>query len=449
MFRINKSTYLAAVAAFALTACSNDDDQIFDQSAADRLEQYKNNYEDVLTADGGLWTMEYFSNPDEPGYLFIMKFDKNGSVKIGANHKWIGNTYQEETSLWKMIADNGPVLSFNSYNKLFHIFSDPANITGSDAPKGDNDDDIDETGYGHEGDYEFQVMEVSDDKNTVRLLGKKYLYHIYLRRLDPSTDMKAYMEAYKKIESSLFCKEISNLTLRNLDGEDYVVTGCHTGVMSIYPKDGDAVDQTRKGNFIITDSGIRFREPLVFENAAGEEKTFEEFKFVGNYSLALVGNENVVLNAGSFENIMMNNLRNWKVDLKSLTGDYKIWLDDFNAQLKDLYKYNSASLSDMSFDYDVASKSYVVRLYMRISSRGYETNRFYVTFSDQDGGAVKISIGEAYDNGSALGLNAYPVLQRFFADVNSSTYNVVEASECGPKVITLSSGDDSMIITAQ
>ncbi len=171
---MKKSIYLAAVAALALSSCSSDDDRIFDQSAADRLEQYKQEYAEVLTADGGLWSMEYFSNAEEPGYVFVMKFDKNGSVEISANHKWIGGEYKKETSLWKMIADNGPVLSFNSYNKLFHIFSDPANITGPYASEGESGD-INETGYGHEGDYEFQFMEVSEDGQTVRLLGKKLL----------------------------------------------------------------------------------------------------------------------------------------------------------------------------------------------------------------------------------------------------------------------------------
>ena len=187
---MNKSIYIAAFAALALTACSNDSDSIFDQSAAERLEQYKKDYTEVLTADGGLWTMEYFSNPEEPGYVFVMKFDKNGSVVISANHKWIGGKFRQETSLWKMIADNGPVLSFNSYNKLFHIFSDPANIEGPDAPTGE-EGDINETGYGHEGDYEFQFMEVLDNGQTVRLLGKKRLYDNYIHRLDPSTDIEA------------------------------------------------------------------------------------------------------------------------------------------------------------------------------------------------------------------------------------------------------------------
>lgn len=105
---MKKTLYIAAFAALALTSCSNTEDEIFDESAAVRLEQYKKEYAEALTADGGLWTMEYFANPDEPGYVFVMKFSKDGSVDISANHKWIGGTFKQETSLWKIIADNGP-----------------------------------------------------------------------------------------------------------------------------------------------------------------------------------------------------------------------------------------------------------------------------------------------------------------------------------------------------
>ena len=444
---MKKSLYIAAFAALALTACSNSQDEIFDQSAAERLEQYKKDYTEVLTADGGLWTMEYFSNEEEPGYLFVMKFSTDGSVTISANHKWIGGEFKQQTSLWKMIADNGPVLSFNSYNSLFHIFSDPANITGPDAPKGDNDDDINETGYGHNGDYEFQVMDVSEDRNTVRLLGKKRLINIYLRRLNADTDVQAYMDEYKKIETNLFCKEINNLIFVESNGERYVVNNAYKGILSIYPEAGDPVDQTRSGNFIITTNGIRFMKPLEFVNAAKEEKCIEEFKFVNNYSLALVDDENSVLNAGSFEEFIYNNKRTLKVDLKSLSGSVKDNVDALNAQIKALYNYKSAALNDFVFEYNESSKTYVAKLSFRISSKGYDTNKFNTVFSDADG-AAKISINGAFDDGSQLALNAYSELQNLFNLLNSSTMQYTSGSECGPKNITLSLGNGSLKMTA-
>lgn len=446
--KMKKTIYLAVLAALTLSACSNDSNDIFDQSAAERLEQYKKEYAEVLTENGGLWTMEYFSNDDEPGYLFLMKFNADGSVKMAANHKWINNEYREETSLWKMIADNGPVLSFNSYNTLFHIFSDPANIEGADAPKGEEGDDINETGYGHEGDYEFQVMDVSDDHNTVRLSGKKRLYNIFLRRLDASTDMAEYMNAYKQISSTLFCKQIPNLIFNDADGERYVVTDAHTGVMSIYPEDGDPVDQTRKSSFIITDSGIRFIRPFEIIDAAGHEKTITEFSFVGNNSLASVDNGNSIISAGSISEVLYNNKANWKVDLKSVSGSVREKIDAFVAQLKTLYNYKSANVNDISFQYDFSKQSYVLRIDIRISSKSTETDRFLVNFTEANGG-LNIEIVEAYDQNSQLALNAYTALGDLFNLLTSSTLNYSTVSDCGPNSIVLEANGGTFTINAQ
>lgn len=445
---MKKSIYLSAIAALALTACSNDGNDIFDQSAAERLEQYKKEYADVLTADGGLWTMEYFSNDEEPGYLFLVKFNADGSVKMAANHKWINNEYREETSLWKMIADNGPVLSFNSYNTLFHIFSDPANIEGPDAPKGEMGDDINETGYGHEGDYEFQVMEVSDDLQTVRLSGKKRLFNIFLHRLDASTDMAAYMNDYKQMESNLFCKELPKLIFNDAEGARYVVTDAHTGVMSIYPEDGDPVDHTRKSSFIITDSGIRFIRPFEIVDAFGNEKTISEFTFVENHGLASIDNANSILSAGSISEVFYNNKASWKVDLKSASGSVKDKIDAFVDQLKTLYNYKSASLNDMSFDYNESKQSYVLSINIRISSKSNETDKFLVNFSDADGG-LQIKIGEAFDQNSQLALNAYTALGDLFNFLSASALNYSTASNCGPKSIVLDINGGSLTINVQ
>ena len=119
---------LALALAAGVSSCKNEEDDIFDDTAANRLEQYKKDYANVFTDKGGKWALEYFANTEEPGYVFVVTFDKNGSVEVAGNNKWTPTTsFSTDNSLWGMISDDGPVLSFNSYNKVLHVFSGDEN----------------------------------------------------------------------------------------------------------------------------------------------------------------------------------------------------------------------------------------------------------------------------------------------------------------------------------
>ena len=381
------STYIAALAALALTACSNDDNEIFDQSAPDRLEQYKKDYADILTADGGLWSMEYFSNADEPGYVFVMKFDENGSVQISANHKWIGGEFKQETSLWKMIADNGPVLSFNSYNNLFHIFSDPANIVGPDAPTGE-EGDINETGYGHEGDYEFQVMEVSEDGKTVRLLGKKRLYDIFLSRLDPSTDVQDYLD--KSVKAADFLSPYFDyVNLIAEDGEEFVMTNFGSAIPSIYPRLGDPVEQTRSGNGIFSISGFRFMNPLEVPRAkGGTEITLQSFSFQPDGSLLSADGKKIVGPYPVDVFIEPTLDYTWNIDLESVSGSFADKFKSLTDGIKDAYP--TRSLESVYFGHEVLDGEVVPALYVKIS--GAKAAVYYISYDSSLADDVKFSV---------------------------------------------------------
>ena len=134
--KFNISLALLLALSVSLTSCfKNDEDDIFDKSASERLEQVKKDYTDILTDKGGKWELQYFANESEEGYDYLLTFNKNGTVQISGYNEWIGvaqtgnpsdDVYGTDNSLWEIATDNGPVLSLNSFNKVFHIFADPA-----------------------------------------------------------------------------------------------------------------------------------------------------------------------------------------------------------------------------------------------------------------------------------------------------------------------------------
>ena len=158
------SIILCGVAVAGFTSCGNEEEDIFDESSALRTNHAVATYSELLTSAENGWVMEYFANEEEPGYPMLMKFDKSGAVTIAAkNHYSNNDVYSTEESLYEVIADYGPVLTFNSYNTLFHIFSTPDDIP--DTPI----EESDETGLGHEGDYEFVIYEADADHFYMKL----------------------------------------------------------------------------------------------------------------------------------------------------------------------------------------------------------------------------------------------------------------------------------------
>ena len=71
------------------------------------------------------------------------------------------------------------MLSFSTYNDILHYFSDPA---------------IYDQGNGLSGDYEFVMVDVPEDHQTIMLKGKKRGTYVRLTRLPDGTDFETYLK---------------------------------------------------------------------------------------------------------------------------------------------------------------------------------------------------------------------------------------------------------------
>ncbi|MBS7373148.1 MAG: DUF4302 domain-containing protein [Muribaculaceae bacterium] len=233
------SAFAALLAGFALSSCNNEEADIFDQSAAHRTEQAKQMYKDILVDQGGKWQMEYFTTEEEHGYVYLFTFKEDGSVKISGHNEYITkitnidanySSFGSEESLWDVISDNGPVLTFNSYNKYFHLFADP-----EDVP----DTEPDEQGYGHSGDYEFDLMKFSND--TLYLEGKKHGASIIMTRIPSTTDDETYLNEVVALADSFFNAKIPAVYVNLPGAYRHVVLDGATQLPKFYPETGDYI----------------------------------------------------------------------------------------------------------------------------------------------------------------------------------------------------------------
>ena len=436
---MNKKLYIIPtilLAGAAFTSCDNTEDEIFDQQASERLEEAKNDYEAKLTSNGGKWVMEYFSNGDEPGYLIGMEFKPSGAVEISANHRWINNQFRSEESCWDVITDDGPVLTFNSYNSLFHIFSDPNNITGEYAPTNpeQNDEDINETGYGHNGDYEFNLMRYNESVDTMYMLGKKRGIHQFLIRLPEGTDMQSYLENEKAVGESIFNATFNDLIITDpATGEEFMMNLAYTAIPEIYPREGDAVMQTVKRNLLLTSKGIRFMNPLEVPRADADADPLVIEKFDIQPDGSLLSPEGVTIRSITPVEVMNKALifkdgsLGYEIDPETMSADLKAAYDE---AVEDVANYKKNKLTKVSLSYYRNRNTNVTEPCVAIRI-GSATLHFFVSYNKEKGENLTITQTE-YDNNAKTWLGRAPKLENLVNKIAGSSYVVTTPTPLNP-----------------
>ena len=144
----------ALVATMLLAACLHDDNEVFDEPAAQRLDKAVENYKQVLESAPNGWKLNLWTEPrySGGGYTYLMKF-KDGKVTVASE---LTDADKASTSSYDIKKDMGPVLTVNTYNEIFHSLSNPSL----------RDDD------GKGQDYEFIIQRVTND--SIFIEGKKF-----------------------------------------------------------------------------------------------------------------------------------------------------------------------------------------------------------------------------------------------------------------------------------
>lgn len=211
-----KAKYFLLIAILAATvACSRDEESLFDKPAAIRAQEAIDNAIDVLTSQKNGWEMAYFPLSESTaelaakGYNIVLRFDKSGYVSATAkNATTTQNKMVTDTaSTWAVKSDYGPILTFDTYNDVFHAWSDP-----------------EPDGAGQMGDYEFLILKATPE--VVVLKGKKRASYSVMRPMK-NADLASYFAATENMMATLFGN--NNIVALNQDGNRKYLYNGSTG----------------------------------------------------------------------------------------------------------------------------------------------------------------------------------------------------------------------------
>jgi len=237
MKKIYYLLYLAT--AVLLTACTNEEDDLFDTSSALRADAAIEADMKILTDAANGWLMEYYPEAQQSygGYNVLLKFGTDGKVTAASEF----DNSDVVTSLYSIKQSAGVVLSFDTYNEIFHLFSDPSDPLG-----------VGGNGYGLEGDYDFLILEATAEKVTLKgkktggiatLTPMKEDWKEYIAKLQSAEEEMSFQKLQLEMNGKIIPVSISFRTLTFT----YAVEESNTSVVASY---------------IQTPNGYKFYEPI-------------------------------------------------------------------------------------------------------------------------------------------------------------------------------------------
>ena len=389
-----KAKYLVMIGLLAATfaACSRDEENLFDKSAAERAREAVENAFDVFTSAENGWEMAYFPNleADAKGYNMVLKFNKNGNVSATAKNSTttMNKIMTDTASTWAVKSDYGPILTFDTYNDVFHAFSDPQ-----------------ENGAGLLGDYEFLILKATPE--VVILKGKKHSAYSVLRPMK-NISLENYFAASEKMMTDLFGN--SNIVTLVQDGQKkYLFNGASGQFMS--SEYGTALVQetatthpvcaTPDGIIVSTGFGADVHEHIFYYDSIKGE---------------LKGEAGTLLNAGNlnllFRSYFTDNAFGWSVDPATVPA-----VEDLLAAVNTAMKNTSAKMKVMGYGYKQSLNMYEGGNFMLINftykqgSKNQEKKLVWTIDLTVDENGITVANAVPYDKNTETFLGQIPAAQ--------------------------------------
>ena len=389
-----KAKYLVMIGLLAATfaACSRDEESLFDKPAAIRAQEAVDNAFDVLTSNESGWEMAYFPNLEASakGYNMVLKFNKNGNVSVTAKNSatTMNKIMTDTASTWAVKSDYGPILTFDTYNDVFHAFSDPQ-----------------ENGAGLLGDYEFLILKATPE--LVLLKGKKHSAYTVMRPMK-NPDLTAYFAACEKMQTKLFGNN-NIVTLHQGDNKMYLYKGADGQFQSAAYGSALVAEAATYHPLCATEDGI------IVSTGFGED-VHDHIFYYDSIKGELKSDKGAIMNAGNlnvlFGAYFTDNAFGWAVEPAGQAS-----VDELLAAVNKAMKNTSAKMKVMGYGYKQSLNMYeggyfiLINFSYKQGSKTQEKKLVWTIDLTQDENGITVANAVPYDKNTETFLGQIPAAQ--------------------------------------
>ena len=400
-----KAKYLVIIGLLAATvaACSRDEESLFDKPAALRAQEAVENAFDVFSSNESGWEMAYFPNLEASakGYNMVIKFNKNGNVSVTAKNAatTMNKIMTDSASTWAVKSDYGPILTFDTYNDVFHAFSDPQ-----------------ENGAGLLGDYEFLILKATPE--LVLLKGKKHSAYSVMRPMK-NANLEEYFAACEKMQSKLFGNN-NIVTLTQGNNKMYLYKGAEGQFQSAAYGSKLIAEAATYHPVCSTEDGI------IVSTGFGED-VHDHIFYYDSIKGELRSDAGAVMNAGNLNTLFgayfTDNAFGWAVDP---AGQEVV--EELLAAVNKAMKNTSAKMKVMGYGYKQSLNMYEGGYFMLINftykqgTKNQEKKLVWTIDLTQDENGITVANAVPYDKNTETFLGQIPAAQAV-ADAMLGSYS--------------------------
>lgn len=201
--------FILGITILSLSAsCEKKMDSIFDENPTDRLNASVSNVYSTLQSNKDGWLVKYFPSSalEFGGYTLFAKFSNSTDVIFEGDL----TTLAAQTSTYTVVPGAGPILTFDTYNPIFHYFALPGyfnrnasyQLPGFLATLPGPLSQVGSINEGMKGENDFLVTKVSAD--SVVMEGRKSYNKIVflpIKSSEASTIIASYRSAVVKFQA--------------------------------------------------------------------------------------------------------------------------------------------------------------------------------------------------------------------------------------------------------